>query len=142
MTTRTPTESEVLAAASAIVDAFAATDTERYFAGFARDATFLFHTEPQLLDTPEYEDIWKGWVADGWRVLECRSSERRVQTFPGGAVFTHHVFTRVDTGDGEDAYEERETIVFSVDDDGLIAVHEHLSPMPQDDNAEDDANDE
>nr|MDQ2698596.1 hypothetical protein [Actinomycetota bacterium] len=71
-----------------------------------------------------------------------------VQTFPGGAVFSHSVATTVETGEGTDSYRERETIVFRVeessadfrvDDSGtatdaaaprLIAVHEHLSPMP------------
>lgn len=131
MADRTPSEREVLAAASAIVDAFSATDTEAYFDGFARDATFLFHTESELLDTPSYEQIWKGWVADGWRVIECRSSGQKVQTFAGGAVFTHSVYTRVDTGGGaEDAYKERETIVFRANDN-LLGVHEHLSPMPE-----------
>lgn len=41
----TPTEAEVLAAADGIIDAFAATDTEAYFAGFSPDATFIFHPE-------------------------------------------------------------------------------------------------
>jgi hypothetical protein len=46
-------------------------------------------------------------------------------------VFSHNVFTRVNTGESEDAYRERETIVFRVDNDQLLAVHEHLSPMPE-----------
>ncbi|MFK4730553.1 nuclear transport factor 2 family protein [Agromyces mediolanus] len=133
MTTRTPSAEEALAAADAIIDAFAATDGERYFAGFAPDASFLFHTEAARLDDrAAYEALWQGWVAGGWRVLECRSSGRLVQTFPGGAVFSHDVATRVDTGEGEDAYRERETIVFRVDAEGLLAVHEHLSPASAD----------
>jgi ketosteroid isomerase-like protein len=132
MSARTPTEQEVLDAASAIVDAFAATDSGRYFAGFAPEATFIFHTEPTRLgDRAEYERLWSGWVDDGWRVLECESSDQAVQPFPGGAVFSHDVFTRVDAGGTEDAYRERETIVFRVDGDQLVAVHEHLSPMPE-----------
>ncbi|HEY1104947.1 MAG TPA: nuclear transport factor 2 family protein [Agromyces sp.] len=131
MTTREPTVDEVLAAADAIVDAFAATDGPRYFAGFAADASFMFHTEAARLDDrAAYEALWAEWTAGGWRVLSCESSNRLVQTYPGGAVFSHDVATRVDTGDGEDAYAERETIVFRVDGDGLLAVHEHLSPMP------------
>lgn len=128
---RAPGEAEVLAAADAIVAAFAATDGDRYFAGFAPDATFLFHTEPDRLeDRGAYERLWAGWVESGWRVLSCDSTNRRVQSYPGGAVFSHDVATRVDTGEGEDAYRERETIVFRTAGDGLVAVHEHLSPAP------------
>ncbi|WP_210505955.1 nuclear transport factor 2 family protein [Naasia sp. SYSU D00057] len=137
-----PSEPEVLAAAAAIVDAFAATDGERYFATFAADATFVFHTEPQRLpDRGAYERIWAGWLESGWRVVSCASTDQLVQPFPGGAVFTHTVDTTVDTGAGTESYRERETIVFRVADpahpaSGLVAVHEHLSPQPS---ADDDA---
>lgn len=128
---REPGTDEVLAAAADIVAAFAATDGERYFAGFAPTATFVFHAEPERLgDRGAYERLWAGWVEGGWRVLTCDSTNQLVQTFPGGAVFTHDVATAVDTGDGEDRYRERETIVFRTDGDGLIAIHEHLSPAP------------
>lgn len=132
MSSRTPHEDEVLSAASAIVDAFVATDGDRYFSGFAPDATFVFHTEPTRLNSrAEYESLWIGWVESGWRVLDCESSNPAVQSFPGGAVFSHNVFTRVNTGESEDAYRERETIVFRLDNDQLLAVHEHLSPLPE-----------
>ncbi|RXZ73047.1 YybH family protein [Agromyces albus] len=132
-----PTRDAVLAAASEIVDAFAATDGERYFAAFAPDASFVFHTEPErLADRAAYERLWAGWVDGGWRVVSCTSSEPLVQPFPGGAVFTHSVATTVETGEGNESYRERETIVFRVEaatdavSPRLIAVHEHLSPMP------------
>jgi ketosteroid isomerase-like protein len=132
MSTRTPHKQEVLDAASAIVDAFAATDGDRYFARFAPEATFIFHTEPERLgDRAEYENLWAGWVEGGWRVLDCQSSQQVVQPFPGGAVFSHNVFTRVTAGGTEEAYRERETIVFRLDVDQLVAVHEHLSPAPE-----------
>ena len=128
----TPTSQAVAAAASAIVDAFAATDTERYFAGFAPDATFVFHTEPARLDDrAAYERLWAGWLSEGWRVTSCTSTDRRIQVFPGGAVFTHTVDTSVETANGPESYRERETIVFAGDDDDLRAVHEHLSPLPE-----------
>ena len=128
----TPEEEAVLAAADAIVEAFAATDTEAYFAGFAPDASFVFHPEPARLNSrAEYEALWTGWVASGWRVTACRSSERLVQAFPGGAVFSHTVETSIDSAQGPDSYVERETIVFRVGADGrLVAIHEHLSPAP------------
>lgn len=127
-----PTRHDVLAAASAIVEAFAATDGDRYFATFAPDATFVFHTEPgRLTDRAAYERIWSDWLASGWRVVSCTSSDQYVQTFPGGAVFSHSVATEVQTGDGADSYRERETIVFRSDAAGLVAIHEHLSPMPE-----------
>lgn len=128
----TPEPSAVAHAAAAIVDAFAATDTERYFAGFSPDATFVFHTEPQRLDDrAAYERIWQEWLAAGWRVVSCSSSDSLIQVFDGGAVFSHTVDTTVHTGDGEESYRERETIVFALDGDRLIAVHEHLSPFTE-----------
>lgn len=128
MTCREPSESEVTEAALTIVDAFGATDGARYFELFRPDASFVFHPEPRRLNSrAEYEEIWLGWVTSGWRVLECISSDRLVQTFPGGGVFSHTVFTRVHTGDAEESDRERESIVFRVDGDQLTAVHEHLS---------------
>jgi ketosteroid isomerase-like protein len=130
--TTEPTRENVLAAASAIVDAFAATDGERYFATFAPDATFVFHTEPARLgDRAAYERLWAEWVESGWRVRSCTSTDQLVQAFPGGAVFSHSVATEVQTGDGIEAYRERETIVFRSDAAGLVAIHEHLSPLPE-----------
>ncbi|GAA1751773.1 nuclear transport factor 2 family protein [Agromyces humatus] len=126
-----PSRDEVEAAASAIVDAFAATDRDRYFAAFDPDASFVFHSEPSRLDDrAAYERLWAEWVEGGWRVVSCTSSDRHVQAYPGGAVFTHSVDTTVETPDGGESYRERETIVFRADADALVAVHEHLSPMP------------
>lgn len=126
----TPAPDAVADAAAAIVNAFAATDTDRYFAAFSPDATFVFHTEPQRLDSRgEYASLWHEWLVDGWRVLSCRSLDARIQVFDGGAVFTHTVDTRVRTSSGEDSYRERETIVFALEGDRLVAVHEHLSPL-------------
>jgi ketosteroid isomerase-like protein len=132
-----PDRESVLAAASEIVDAFAATDGDRYFAAFAPDATFVFHTESERLgDRAAYERLWAEWVEGGWRVVSCTSSDQLVQAFPGGAVFTHAVDTTVDTGDGTESSRERETIVFRVEEatdasaPRLVALHEHLSPMP------------
>lgn len=129
----TPTPEAVLAAADRIVEAFAATDTAAYFAGFDATASFIFHPEAARLNSrAEYEALWEEWVGSGWRVTECSSDDRLVQVFPGGAVFSHTVRTSIDSADGPDSYVERESIVFRAHDDGsLIAIHEHLSTVPE-----------
>ncbi|GAB3621231.1 nuclear transport factor 2 family protein [Glutamicibacter endophyticus] len=126
-----PTENQVLAAAAAIVQAFAATDTERYFAKFSEDASFIFHPEPQRLNSrAEYEELWASWLREGWRVVSCESSDPLVQSWPGGAAFSHTVATTVHVeGEGEESYVERESIIFKDVDGELIAVHEHLSTI-------------
>lgn len=128
----TPTEAEVLAAADAIIEAFAETDTDAYFAGFAANASFIFHPEATRLNSrAEYEELWASWLAANWRVTNCTSTDRLVQTFPGGAVFSHTVATAIESDDGADAYIERESIIFRVTEaGGLIAIHEHLSTVP------------
>ncbi|UUW89364.1 nuclear transport factor 2 family protein [Pimelobacter simplex] len=133
------TEAAVLAAADHLVAAFAATDTDAYFACFAPDATFVFHTEPARLDDrAAYEARWASWLADGWQVLACASTERKVQVAGSTAIFTHTVRTTVRPAAGaaeesyaEESYAERETIVFTATGAGLVAVHEHLSPIAE-----------
>lgn len=129
---RQPSSDEVSEVAAQIVNAFSATDAERYFSLFAPEASFIFHTEQDRLDSrAAYEALWSGWVADGWAVVACDSTNHQVTAFPGGAIFSHDVTTTVQTGDGEESYEERETIVFRCEPDGrLLAIHEHLSPTP------------
>lgn len=126
---------EVNDAADRLVAAFAATDTESYFAAFSPDATFIFHPEADSLGSrAAYRSLWDGWLAAGWRVLECRSSERNIQLLGSTAVFSHRVATTVQTGPagGTGASVERETIVFArAADGGVLAVHEHLSSCPR-----------
>ncbi|HJQ05015.1 MAG TPA: nitrilase-related carbon-nitrogen hydrolase [Nocardioides sp.] len=125
------TEREVLAAADRLVEAFAATDTAAYFACFTPDATFVFHPEQHRFDDrATYEGVWKGWLDEGWRVVSCTSTERLVQVLGETAIFSHRVHTVVDVAGEQAASEERETIVFTRTPDGLLAVHEHLSPVP------------
>ncbi|CAI3803345.1 cyclase family protein [Pseudarthrobacter sp. MM222] len=125
---------EVQAAADSLVAAFAATDTVTYFAAFSPDATYIFHPEAESLGSRSaYRALWDGWVAAGWRVLECRSSERNIQLLGTTAVFSHRVATtvRTDSTGGTFASDERETIVFArAADGGVLAVHEHLSSCP------------
>jgi ketosteroid isomerase-like protein len=127
----TLTTDEVLKAADHLVAVFAATDTTGYFDCFAPEATFVFHPEAARLDDrAAYERTWASWLDDGWRVESCASSDRLVQIYGDTAVFSHTVDTVTSVGGEQTATRERETIVFVRTDDGLIAVHEHLSPVP------------
>lgn len=124
-------EHEVLAAATELVSAFSRTDTEAYFAAFAPEASFVFHTEGRRLETrAEYEALWKSWLAGDWSVSSCESTEARIQVFGTGAVFSHLVRTTTSTGGIEAVTNERETIVFARIDGRILAVHEHLSSSP------------
>jgi ketosteroid isomerase-like protein len=126
-------EEEVRRDAAALVSAFGRGDLEAYFACFADDATFLFHTTDRLLtSTDEYRREWARWAAeDGFRVLGCETRDTVVQVLGDTAVLTHRVSTSVSTTAGEDVLDERETVVFRRSDDGRwLGVHEHLSPAP------------
>lgn len=127
------TEEEVLTAAAGVVAAFGATRTRAYFDCFTEDATFVFHTEARRLDSrADYEQLWAGWLDDGWQVTACFSSNQRVQLMGPVAVFTHDVQTTTSTGGVPETTQERETIVFRRLPTGILAVHEHLSPTPDD----------
>lgn len=127
---------EVLDAAAALVAAFGAHNTDAYFGSFDPSATFLFHTHDEpLRSRAAYEQLWSTWVKeDGFHVVSCASADQHVQVLGERgdvAVFTHRVATVVRTSGGEEALDERETIVFQRDAEGRWrAVHEHLSPAP------------
>ncbi len=44
------------------------------------------------------------------------------------AIFTHDVTTSITNNDGTETLNERETIVFKLQGEKWIAIHEHLSP--------------
>lgn len=126
-------EQAVLAAAQALVQAFARHDTEAYFDAFAPEASFLFHSTPEALpDRASYQRLWAQWEREaGFRVRGCTSSEQAVQTLGDVAVFRHRVHTTLGTNEGDVQLDERETIVFQRQANGRwLAVHEHLSPLP------------
>ncbi|MCW2556576.1 MAG: ketosteroid isomerase [Mycobacterium sp.] len=127
----TLTSDRVLTATDELIAAFAANDTAAYFACFTPDATFVFHPESSRFgDRAAYETVWASWLESGWQVVSCISSDRLVQTYGNFAVLTHTCDT-VTSVDGEQTtLRERESIVFVLDGDRLLAVHEHLSPMP------------
>jgi ketosteroid isomerase-like protein len=125
-------EDEVRRAAAALVSAFGSGDVEAYFACFAEDATFLFHTTARLLtSTEEYRQEWARWAAeDGFRVLDCSTEDTVIQLVGDTAVLTHRVHTTVATHEGPERLRERETIVFTRRGGRWLAIHEHLSPTP------------
>jgi ketosteroid isomerase-like protein len=126
-------EQAVREAAATLVAAFAEGRVDDYFAHFAPEATFVFHTADERLGSrAEYRALWDAWERDdGFRVLGCDSRAAEVQPLgPDGAVFVHDVDTRVATHEGEASLRERETIVFARRAGRWIAVHEHLSPRP------------
>lgn len=121
----------VLAAAAKIVDDFGHHRTADYFAGFAADATFMFYTHTERLESrAAYETLWAKWESeDGFKVHGCRSSHQKVQLIrDDAAVFTHLVSSDIEFGGEVSTVEERETIVFAKHGDHWLAVHEHLSP--------------
>lgn len=127
-------EQQVLDAAAELVAAFGAHDTGAYFGSFDPAATFVFHTHDEpLRSRAAYEQLWASWEReDGFHVVSCASADQHVQLLGEDVgVFTHRVHTVVRTSGGEEALDERETIVFQRDAEGQwMAVHEHLSPEP------------
>ena len=129
------THEQVMAATDRLVAAFAATDTDAYFACFSADATFVFHPEPARLDDrATYERLWASWLDEGWRVVSCAAPSvwcRYWVTLLCSAT----PLTRSCRWTDSKASRERESIVFALDGEHapprLLAVHEHLSPVPE-----------
>jgi ketosteroid isomerase-like protein len=129
-------EPEVLQAAADLVAAFGDHRVADYFACFDEAATFVFHNVLRpLRSRADYQRLWAEWERSlAFRVLDCRSTNQAVQVLDDVAVFTHDVRTTTRTSEGEETLLERETIVFRRTPGGTwLAVHEHLSPMPQED---------
>ena len=124
------TEKNVLAAAAALIAAFAANDVPAYFAAFTPEASFIFHHVAYVMrGRAAYEAEYAAWLQGGFEVLECTSSRQTVQLYGDMAVFTHQLFTRTRSNAGETALHERETIIFRHIDGRWLGVHEHLSPL-------------
>jgi len=121
---------DVTQAADALVAAFGEGRVDDYFAAFAPEATFVFHTTPgRIGSTAEYRELWDRWEReDGFRVVRCASTDQLVQRFGDTAVFSHRVRTDISTKAGDGSLDERETIVFEHRNGRWLAVHEHLSP--------------
>lgn len=125
-------EQQVIAAAAALVTAFGSHETGAYFDAFAPDASFIFYTTADRLESrAAYESLWDQWEKQNrFRVHSCVSSNRRVQVFGGVGIFSHDVETRLELDGVASTVHERETIVFEQRDGRWLAVHEHLSPKP------------
>jgi ketosteroid isomerase-like protein len=130
-------ETAVRRAAEELVAAFGAHDTAGYFARFAPEATYVFHTTPDRLpDRASYERLWEQWEReDGFRVHGCSSSAADVRLHGGVGIFVHDVATDLELGGARSIVRERETIVFERRGAGWLAVHEHLSPRPEPEDA-------
>ncbi len=122
---------DVKAAADYIIERFAAFDRDAYFACFAPEASFIFHTSPVVFaNRAQYEAEWQTWLDIGFSVLACTSHDQHIEIIAAdAAVFTHRVLTTVRDSSGDIDLVERETIVFRRETNGWIGVHEHLSPL-------------
>jgi ketosteroid isomerase-like protein len=129
----TDVNDEVLSASSRLVAAFSAFDRDAYFAMFHPDADFIFYNSAVTFhDRASYERAWDTWSGEGWRVLSCESTSGAVRVLDAdNAIFTHEVRTTFGPPDSSTVLHERETIVFSRDARGWLAVHEHLSSVPE-----------
>ena len=125
--------SQVIDASKSIVSAFAADDPDTYFDLFAPEATFIFYSTPHRLQSRSaYQREWASWRRDiDFKVLSCTSSDQRVQILGDVAILTHLVNTEIATIHGQEALQERETIVFHRRKGRWLAVHEPLSPRPK-----------
>ncbi len=125
-------QNDVYAVAAALIAAFEANNRDGYFDFFTPQARFIFHAVPFVMESrAAYEAEYDRWVReDGFTVLECTSTRQHVDVYADSAVFTHQTFTRVRTHAGESGYHERETIIFTRQNGRWLAVHEHLSLLP------------
>ena len=127
-TTGAGNEADALAAADRIIGDFAHHRRDAYFAGFAPDASFLFHNVDHRLESRQaYETLWAEWESEGFQVLSCSSTNRRIQLFGSVAVFSHDVETNAKLAGVAEISRERETIVLGLTDGVWIGIHEHLS---------------
>jgi len=125
---------QVLKAAAELVAAFARNDRDAYFGAFSVDASFVFYTLGQpLLSRDAYQALWDRWrTEDGFEVLNCTSHNAFVSLQGDVAIFIHDVATELRMQGTLHVSQERETIVFRKEQQGLwLACHEHLSAMPE-----------
>lgn len=124
-------ERAALAAIDAIIDDFGHHRRDEYFAGFAPDATFVFHNSPARLESrADYEKLWAEWEREsGFSVQSCSSTGRRIQLFGTIAVFSHDVETVLRVNGVLEIQQERESIIMEERDGVWLCIHEHLSGL-------------
>ena len=122
-------EHDALAVVDAIISDFGHNRVNEYFAHFAPDATFIFHTSPARLDSrAEYELLWAEWVRESsFAVLSCVSTDRKIAVHGDVAIFTHSVSTVLSIDGATETQLERESIILELRDGDWLCVHEHLS---------------
>lgn len=126
----------ITSAAEAIVRAFERNDEEDYFSRFSPACTFIFAPDDTVhADRASWHAEWVKLQEAGWRVLACRTLESGVRVSGAGGVFWHVLETTAIVDGENQTYRERETIVFEATQDGLLAVHEHLSSAAQEEGA-------
>lgn len=119
---------DITSAAEAIVDAFERNDEIDYFSRFSPTCTFIFAPDNRVhVDRASWQAAWVQLQESGWRVLACRTLESGVRVLGNGGVFWHVLETTALVDGEQQTYRERETIVFESTQEGLLAVHEHLS---------------
>ena len=122
-------ETDALAAVDAIITHFGNHERDAYFAGFAPEATFLFYTTPDRVESrAAYKQLWDEWEKEaGFHVLSCSSSNRRIQVFGDTAVFSHDVDTTLTMEGVTESVTERESIILERRGGQWLGIHEHLS---------------
>lgn len=124
--------SSLNASLNKLLTAFGSHDKDTYFSCFHPEATFMFYTVPDMIPNRyEYEQIWTDWEKKlQFKVMGCVSTKQNWQYLENTAIFTHHVETKLQTIDGEQTINEKESIVFQLQDSGeWLCIHEHLSPL-------------
>lgn len=122
----------ISSAAEAIVRAFERNDESDYFSRFSPTCTFIFAPDNTVHpDRASWHSAWSELQESGWRVEKCRTLESGSHVFPQGGVFWHMLETTALVDGVTQTYRERETIVFENSQEGLLAVHEHLSSVTQ-----------
>jgi ketosteroid isomerase-like protein len=115
-----------------LLTAFGTHDKDAYFSCFHPEATFMFYTVPDMIPNRyEYQKIWREWEENlEFKVMGCVSKNQNWQYFQNTAIFTHQVETQLKTIDGQQTINEKESIVFQLQDNGeWLCIHEHLSPL-------------
>jgi ketosteroid isomerase-like protein len=120
---------EVEASADRLIDAFGRFDRKAYFDIFDPEATVVFYYCPTVMGVDEYQRLWDDWVNEEFKVLSCKSLNRKVQVIGNDVgLFVHDVRTEVSQAGEHKVLEERETIVFRKTLSGnWLVIHEHLS---------------